>query len=80
MEDIEHFVKDLFCKHRGKAWGALGGAVLAIAILLIGFWHVLFILCLVLIGLFIGSQVDEGKDVSGKINEYIDRVLQKISH
>lgn len=80
MEDIEHFVKDLFCKHRGKAWGALGGAVLAITILLIGFWHVLFILCLVLIGLFIGSQVDDGNDVSGKINEYIDRVLQKISH
>ena len=48
--------------HRGCVLGAVLGALIAVSILLFGFWNMLFIGICVAIGLFLGHQIDEADD------------------
>lgn len=47
--------------HRGKTVGIIGASLLAIVYLISGFWDMLFVLLLLLIGFYIGSKADRGE-------------------
>ena len=59
MKDyIQQLAMSLWQDHPGKCAGGLGGALLAIFILLFGFWNIVFVMLLGAVGLFIGMNVD----------------------
>lgn len=50
--------------HRGCLLGSIIGALIAVSILLFGFWNMLFIGVCVAIGLLLGQRIDEADDAS----------------
>ena len=48
--------------HRGCVLGAILGALIAVSILLFGFWNMLFIGFCVVAGLWLGKQIDDADD------------------
>lgn len=67
-EKILAFYKE----HRGAVIGAAAGLLLAILILLIGFFRVFFIAILTGVGYYIGKKMHEDKNY---IKNLLDRVL-----
>lgn len=60
---------------RGQCLGLLAGIVLAIMILLIGFWRTAFIVLCGGAGLYIGRKADREPDFFGRIaDEFLDRI------
>lgn len=65
-------ILDFYESHRGGLNGAAIGLVIAVAILLLGFFRVLFIALLTGVGYYIGKRIHEDKDY---IKNLLDRVL-----
>ncbi|HHW48577.1 MAG TPA: DUF2273 domain-containing protein [Clostridiaceae bacterium] len=68
LESITQFYKS----HRGGINGALTGLVIAVAILLFGFFRILFVAICVGIGYYVGKKLSEDKDY---IKNLLDRIL-----
>ncbi len=62
-ETIARLAETAWQEHRGKLLGAGLGFILAVSILLFGFWRIAFIVLCVLAGLWIGVKVDRGEDI-----------------
>jgi uncharacterized membrane protein len=58
--------------HKGEVIGAIIGLILAVMILIIGFFKVLFIAIFTGVGYYIGKKIHEDKDY---IKNLLDRVL-----
>ncbi len=69
--DLEKLT-EIYTAHRGGIIGAVTGLLVAVAILLLGFFKVLFIAILAGIGYYIGKRIHEDKDY---IKNLLDRVL-----
>lgn len=63
---------EFYNSHMGGINGSLIGLIVAVAILLIGFFNVLFIAIFVGIGYYIGKRIHDDKDY---IKNLLDRVL-----
>jgi uncharacterized membrane protein len=58
--------------HFGEINGALGGLIISVAILLIGFLKTIFIAICVLAGYYIGKKISDDKEY---IKNLLDRIL-----
>jgi len=65
-------LKEFYYSHRGGLNGAIVGLVIAAAILILGFFKVLFISVCIGVGYYIGKRLYEDKDY---IKNLLDRVL-----
>ncbi len=68
-EDLQKMLADMWREHRGKSCGLIIGMLLGTAVLCFGFWHTFFVLCCGLIGLFIGTQLDNEEDALSSLRE-----------
>lgn len=66
------FLKGLYKSHRGGVNGAAAGLLVAVFILLIGFFRVLFIVICMSLGYYIGKTVTKDKEY---IKKLFDRIL-----
>ena len=57
-EELREYCLSIVRRHTGKCIGLTAGMALAICILLFGFWNVLFVGVLGVIGLFFGINAD----------------------
>ena len=71
-ETMVQFLKHCLQEHPGRTAGAAIGLLLGLAILLFGFWHVLFVAACCGIGWAIGSRIDRGEM---HLAERIDELL-----
>lgn len=62
----------LYLSHRGGFDGAAAGLLVAVAVLLLGVFRVVFIAICVGIGYFIGTKVSDNKDY---LKNLLDRIL-----
>lgn len=67
----------LWANHKGATLGVIIAFVLSVAILLFGFWRVVFVGLFVAIGCFIGKQLDENNDLREKVNDFIQNIINK---
>ncbi|MFZ5985788.1 MAG: DUF2273 domain-containing protein [Bacillota bacterium] len=58
--------------HYGEINGALIGFIIAVSMLIIGFFQTIFIAICVLIGYYIGKKISEDKDY---LKNLLDRIL-----
>lgn len=75
LNDFVNFLKDRFATHTNRKIGFLAGVIFGAAILLFGFFPVLFAFFCGIIGLYIGSRFDEGDDLILKTLKTIERLL-----
>ena len=61
-EECANLFREAWEKHRGCMLGAIFGALVAVSILLFGFWNMLFIGICVAIGVWLGQQIDNADD------------------
>jgi Small integral membrane protein len=68
---LKEFLLNIFSKNQGKIIGSLIGLVLAVFILLIGFFRTLLIALFIFAGYYIGKKIDNKEDLI----EFLDRIL-----
>ena len=68
-EEFGQVLTQLWQNHRGKTSGLVIGMLFGTAVLCFGFWHTFFVLCCGLIGLFIGTQLDNDDNVIDSVRE-----------
>ena len=61
-EECARLFREAWENHRGCLLGAVLGALIAILILLFGFWRILFIGICVAFGLWLGNRIDKADD------------------
>ena len=61
-EECVQLFQEEWENHRGCVLGAVFGALIAVSILLFGFWNMLFIGVCVAVGLWLGKQIDDADD------------------
>ena len=71
-EDILNFIKYQLKEHCGRTVGVVIGFVIAVSVLLIGFFSTLFIIICVGAGLFVGNKIDKGD------SEFLDNVIYRL--
>lgn len=69
--EIATRLMELFYRHRGKIVGLLGGFLISVLLLSLGFWRTIFIVGCSTVGYLIGKKVDNRED----FREIIDRIL-----
>ena len=72
-KDLKAYAATFFETHRTRKIGFLFGLIVGILILIFGFFNMLFIFIVGLIGLYIGSRFDNGDDL-------IDETLRKLNY
>lgn len=77
-EYFKQVAEGLWKKHPGKCVCTLAGLLLAVCILLFGFWNMLFVLLLGGIGFFIGSNVDREGDTLQNLRDCIPRDIHRL--
>lgn len=68
---LKEYLLDLLSKNQGKIIGAVIGFILAVFMLLIGFFQTLLITLFILIGYFVGKKIDNKEDFI----QFLDRIL-----
>jgi len=68
---FKEFLLNLFSKNQGKIIGSFIGLLLAILILIIGFFRTLIIVLFIFAGFYIGKKIDNKEDLV----EFLDRIL-----
>ena len=61
-EECARLFREAWENHRGCVLGAVLGALIAVSILLFGFWNMLFIGICVSLGLWLGNRIDKADD------------------
>lgn len=68
---LKDYLLDIFNKNQGKIIGSAVGLLLAIIILIIGFFKTLLIVLFVLSGYYIGKKIDSKEDII----DILDKIL-----
>jgi len=63
-------MRDLFFKHKGAFIGGLIGLIIALLILIIGFWKALVVLLLIGLGVIIGMAIDGNTTIRNSMNKF----------
>ena len=71
---IEELLR-LWEEHRGACLGLTAGAVIAIAMLIFGFWQTMFVIFMALAGLWLGNEYDSKADAWLDLKETLARHL-----
>ena len=67
---MEEFIA--FCKqYKWRILGVLGGMLFCILVFTINFWRTLLLSAVVFVGYLIGTQLDEG----GQLSDFFDRLF-----
>lgn len=74
-EELKEMVQSFFAEHHARKMGMLVGMLLAVAILVFGFWDILFVLLCGCIGLYIGARLDHGDDLVETTLEKLQKYL-----
>ena len=61
-EECVQLSQEAWENQRGCVLGAVFGALIAVSILLFGFWNMLFIGVCVAVGLWLGNRIDKADD------------------
>lgn len=67
----------LWQNHRGKLTGTILGIVLGIAVLCFGFWRTAFVLCCGIVGLFVGTWLDQGEDILDTMGDKVIGLMSR---
>lgn len=74
-EEFKEWLAMVWQEDRGQCLGLFAGIVLALMILLIGFWRTVFIVLCGGVGLYIGRKADREEDFFGRIADaFLDRI------
>lgn len=74
-EQIKAWLLECWQSHRGACLGCGFGAVLAIAILLFGFWRTFFVVLCGGVGLYLGRKSDRDPEFFGRLaDDFLDRL------
>lgn len=76
--DLKNLLEDIWEKHRGASAGAAAGVMLAVSILLFGFWPMLFIVLCGIIGMYLGRKIDRGENVLGEWKENMTKKVRRL--
>lgn len=80
-EEILSEIRNLWRNHPSSSLGVLLSFVLAVLVLIFGFWNILFVVICVGVGLYIGKKFDEGENVVANLIEYAkDKLGEKLKH
>ena len=71
---LEEFLS-LWENHRGACLGLFAGAMIAVAMLLFGFWQTLFVMFMAIAGLWLGNEYDNKADAWLDLKETLARFL-----
>jgi len=63
-------MKELIVKHKGAVLGGLLGLVIALLILVIGFWKALLVLFLVGVGIVLGMAIDGNNMIKTSVDRF----------
>jgi len=63
-------MRDLFFKHKGALIGGLIGLIIALLILIIGFWKALAVLLFIGMGVIIGMAIDGNTTIRNSMNKF----------
>lgn len=63
-------MRDLIYKHKGAAFGGAIGLIIAILILIIGFWKTLLVILLIGLGVFVGMIIDGNTSIKDSIDRF----------
>lgn len=63
-------MKELIFKHKGAVLGGLLGLIIAVLILIIGFWKALLVLLLVGIGIVLGMAIDGNNMIKNSMDRF----------
>lgn len=63
-------MRDLFFKHKGAFIGGLIGLIIALLILIIGFWKALAVLLFIGMGVIIGMAIDGNTTIRNSMNKF----------
>ena len=77
-DDILNFIKYQLQEHSGRTIGVVLGFIIALCILIFGFFHTLFVLICMGIGLYLGSKIDDKED-SEFAEGFLDRLQRLLS-
>lgn len=77
-ENIRMLAEKLWQNHPGKCACTLAGMLLAVCILLFGFWNMLFVLLLGGVGLFVGFNVDREGDTWQNIKDCVPKDIHRL--
>jgi len=72
LDNITQSLAQFYKSHRGGINGAIAGLIIAVSILLFGFFRILFVAICVGTGYYIGKKLSEDKDY---IKNLLDRIL-----
>lgn len=70
---LEKIVLYLMEEHRGKTIGILLGLIASILFIAYGFWRTIFIIVCILLGYFIGREIDQNKNW----DQWIQQIFRK---
>ena len=63
-------MKEIFIKHKGAFIGGAIGMVVAILMLIIGFWKAMLVLLLIGIGILIGMTLDGNSIIKDSVDKF----------
>ena len=63
-------MKEIFIKHKGAFIGGVIGMVVAILMLIIGFWKAMLVLLLIGIGILIGMTLDGNSIIKDSVDKF----------
>ncbi|WP_302489025.1 DUF2273 domain-containing protein [uncultured Mitsuokella sp.] len=74
-EKIKAWLFERWQQNRGACLGCSAGAILAIAILLFGFWRTFFVVLCGGVGLYLGRKSDRDPEFFGRLaDDFLDRL------
>lgn len=74
-EEFKEWLAMIWQEDRGQCLGLASGIILALMILLIGFWRTAFIVLCGVVGLCVGRKADREEDFFGRIaDDLLDRI------
>lgn len=77
-DSIAAFGQHLWERHPGKCVCGTAGILLGICILIFGFWNMLFIFFMGVVGLFVGMNVDREGNTWQNIKDCIPRDIHRL--
>lgn len=79
-ENIWLFLQDQWQEHRGRTAGLFIGFFFGVAVLLFGFWHVVFVLLCAGLGMYLGLRAERAGGWSELIDmSALNRLFRRLS-
>lgn len=71
MDENRGLLAYLLGEHLGKVLGLLGGLVISLLIIYLGFIHTVFIVTFSLVGYYLGSRIDNRESIRDLLNRIL---------